>query len=270
MLEARIDGVKKLRRLVEMDWMGRARAARKMLLQAIAERVLKKIVDSLPDSREKWLQVYKKSIRLYEIADLPKDEAGFAIASRVEGDWSMVDAATMIVYFDADPSSPDLNVGEIMEEFSPFAPDKVPNLEGYGARIRIRRVRAGEVEEVRRRNEQESEALLASLAEQEVAVRPGPAKVEGRILFDMPFMVMRMELGFGDVHEPHWRPVLRNLRLHIHELFRSRRIRENIEALFDPREAFWKDFFRRDLPRIRLKDVEGFEEFQQKIRPRML
>lgn len=272
MFEVRIDGTRKnLGRLVEINWQERARAARKIILQVLAERLMEKIIEGIPDSSEKWLQEYKDSIKLYEIVDLPKGEVGFAIASRVEGDWSMVDAEKMVIYFDANPRSPDSNIGEIMEEFSPFAPDKVPNLKGYGAHVRIRRVRADEVEGVRQKNVRESEALLGRLSEQEVTVLPGPATIRGRVLFDMLFMVMRMELGFGDIREPHWRPVLRNLRLHLHELARSLEAREMVRAIFDPRQPVWKEILRRrELPSIRVRDVEGFEEFQEKVRPRML
>jgi hypothetical protein len=267
-LELRIDGVKDLRRLAEADFKERIFALQKEVLRSIVERVFDEVVDRIHDTPEKWLRMYKESMKIYEIADLPKGEAGFVIASRVSGDWSMVDAETMIVYFDANPRSPDFNVGKVVEEFSPFAVDWIPHLESYGSRIRVRRVRSDEVKEIREKNVREAPSLLARLGEEGIEVLPGPARIAGTVYFDMLFMVMRMELGFGDIRSPHWRPAIRRIGFHLHEMVRSREIQKVVKSVFDPRSESWKRVLRRDLTTIHLREVEGFKEFQTTVKPR--
>ena len=157
MIDLQIDGLDDLQKFLDEDFDQRILAVQKYILRTVVHDIYEAVEKAIPD-KEQWLKVYKRSLKVYELDDMPEGEFGYAIASRVSGDWSMVDGANMVVYFDAMPASPDSKVGEVMEQFSPFAVDQIPNIEDYGARAVIRRVRAGEVEDVRKQNEKNKEA----------------------------------------------------------------------------------------------------------------
>ena len=269
MIELQIEGLKDLQKFLDEDFESRILAVQKYILRTVVQDIYEAVEKAIPD-KEHWLKVYKRSLKVYELDEMPEGEFGYAIASRVSGDWSMVDGANMIVYFDALPATPDSKIGEVLEQYSPFSVDQVPNLDDYGARAVIRRVRAGEVEDVRKINEKRRSEFIEALAEQGVSPNPGPAVIKGHIYFDMQFMVMRMEMGLGEIRKPHWRPALRKVGIFLDQAAKSCEVHKTMAEYFAPSEVAWQGEFRKSHSTMRLVEVEKFEQFQKRVFPRVI
>src|SRR3990172_6304758 len=98
MLDVRIAGVAKLKKFAEMEFDLRVKAIIHLATRHDVEAIKEDIVSRIP-TNEKWMKIYKDSLQIYEMTGIPKDEVGFVIASKVTGDWSMVDAETMVIRF---------------------------------------------------------------------------------------------------------------------------------------------------------------------------
>ncbi len=264
MFELKLEGAKELRRFAEVDFKNRQKAIQKMILRDVVESVYEEVAKAIPVN-EPWLKAYKDGLKVYEVTDMPKGEIGFAIASQVSGEWGMVDAHKMIVYFETTTISPDAHIGEIMAKFSPFTVDKVPNLKAYGARPIIRRVRVDEIEDTRKKNASERASLSAALAEEGISIESGPAKISGKVYFDMSFAVMRMELGFGEIRKPHWRPALKKISIHLNAMARNPKVLNRLRGLLDPANDNWKGALRPEHPPLRLREIGQFADFQGKL-----
>lgn len=266
MLNIKVEGADKFKELFSTNLIERATAMTRYMLRTVVESVYDTIKRAIPETEE-WLKVYKKNLEIYEIRkkDLRQNEFGFVIGARISGDWSMVDASTMLVYFEALQASEDFEVGEILQKYSPFTVDTVPNLPVYGAKTSIRRVRQDEIDAVRTDNQKQRASLASSLAVQGVKMRDGQATIEGTIYFDMVFMVLRMEQRLGDIKKPHWRPALREIKARISEMQRDRKTEKVIEGFFEPGSVEWKKDAENKYPPIRLKDLDKIERFHKKI-----
>lgn len=269
MLDLTVHGLKELEAFIQSDFEGRVLAIQKYLMRTLAEEIHQAVFNAIPDTEE-WLRVYKKSLHIYEIDELPPGEFGFAVASRVSGDWSMVDGSTMIVYFDHDPRSEDADVGEIMSKFSPFTVDQVPVIDIYGARARMRRVRSDEIEAVREKNLKDREDLVEDLDKVGQQVQSGHAEIKGQIFFDLHFAVMRMELSLGDIRKPHWRPALKKIGVFMHKAVMSSEVHKTLAKYFDPDSVAWEGESKAVYKTMRLKTAEEFGDFQKRLMPRTL
>lgn len=271
MLRLEIEGVDELKKWAETDFVGRANAVKKLLLRRVVEQVFNEIVKDIPTG-EHWLKKYRNSIKVFEMKNLPKNEYGFSIAARVSGDWTMADAEKMIVYFDSIARSPDRAIGDVLEKYSPFTVNNVPSLDphDYGATVSVRRVRSDEIKEVRKANERHQESIRSELDQAGATFVKGPAKIGRKVFFDLDFAVMRMELGFGDVKKPHWRPALRKISLFLEKMERDVKVHKILAKYFTPEDDTWKSELDRTHPQIEVREVENFEEFQDKIYPRIL
>lgn len=270
-----IDGLKKLERFAKTNLAERAIAFEYALVRSIVDQVYDEIKDGISTpAGEEWLKVYKKSLKIYEISGLPskitgeaKPELGFAIASQVSGDWNMVDADTMLVGFKRqfdDPASP---IGEVLERFSPFAVDRVPNLDAYGAKTYIRVVRPSEVEEIRQENDDKAYELQEALDEQGVVQKSGEAHLDGKIFFDMEWAVIRMETRHSAFGQPHWRPALNKINIFLRQRLLSVDFHKKIKKIFTPENVRWQNEMTgvESLPEIRVYDLKVFEKFQSKV-----
>lgn len=268
MIQIKVDGLDDLKAFVEQDFEGRVLAMQKYLLRTIVEDVYLAVQKGIPDT-ELWLQAYKKSLKVYEIEDMPDGEFGYAIASRVSGDWSMVDGSKMVIKFEAYPGL-DNSVGAIMQQFSPFSVDQVPDIEDYGAKVVIRRVREKEVEEVREINEKNRAELVNKLNDAGMTVGIEHPEIKGKIYFDLQFAVVRMELALGEIRKPHWKPALRKVGVFLSQAAMANDVHKVMAKYFDPNEVDWKQENRKSHEVMRLRDVDGFEEFQKRVYPRVL
>jgi hypothetical protein len=263
-----IKGVDKFKEVFEINLVKRAQAMTRFMVRNIVEKIYDEVKRAIPET-ENWLKEYKKDLMVYEIRkkDLDKDEMGFVIGARISGDWSMVDADTMIVEFIPKDGSEDYEIGEVLQEYSPFAIDMVPNLPVYGATTKVKRVRSDEISAIREQNKRQRAALVGALSAEGVKPRDGQAKIEGTIYFDMVFMVLRMEQRWGDIKKPHWRPALRNISADISELYRDAKLKKIVEGMFEPGSVEWKKDAKDKYPPMRLADLEKIREFHEKINP---
>jgi hypothetical protein len=274
MMAIDITGVDKLAAFADMDLNKRMLAIKTMILREFVTRLYKDIKDAIPDT-ETWMQIYKKSMKIYKMSDLDrgddeKGEIGYAIASKVTGDWSMVDAGHMVVYFGPAQYSPDASIGKILEKFSPFAVNQIPRLSSYGSTVLVRRVREEEVEEVTADNQKKRDELAAALKEQGADILEGPAKIGGVVYFDIYFAVMRMELGYDRrIRAPHWKPVLRGIKLYLSRLMQDGKIMKRVKEYFRPKNtSHSKEFKVKLYDEIRMNRIGQFKHFQKEIRPR--
>lgn len=261
-----VDGIDKLRQMAEVELPKRIMAMCRFVLREVVEKVHKAIVKAIPEN-EQWLREYKRALQVYEIRprDLDKDEIGFVIGAKMSGDWSMVEAGKMIVYFKAETLDPYSEVGGVLKKYSPFSVDMVPSLENYGSNSSVRRVRSDEIQAVRAQNKKDTVSMNQELTKAKAQFRSGPANVEGTIYFDMAYMVMRMEMNWGDIKKPHWRPALRDVGAHISAVYRDPMLKKMLGNLFDQRHVEWKKEDTNKFDLIRLHDLEEFKEFQEDI-----
>lgn len=275
MFEIEISGAKKLARFAKVKFAERAVAFEYAVVRGLVEDILEKIKDGIPDStQDAWMAVYKESLKIYEIGGLPTKvtksqtpELGFVIASEVSGDWTMVDAAKMLVTFKRKRTDPISEIGKVLRQFSPFTVDSVPNLEVYGASPVIKVVRPSEVEEIREANRDKAHELQEALTAAGAVYQSGPAKIEGKVFFDMEWAVIRMETGHSAHGQPHWRPALSKINVFLRKQHMSVAFRKEIKKIFTPENVRWKAAMKGvdELPEIRVFDLKVFEEFQTKI-----
>jgi len=268
MLKIKIEGVDKFKEVFEIDSVERARAMTRFMLRSIVDKVCEEVVRAIPEAKS-WLKIYKNALKVYEIRkkDFGVNEFGFVIGARISGDWSMVDANTMLVEFVPEEGSEDYEIGEVLRKYSPFTVDMVPNLPVYGAKTTLKDVRSDEIDEVRENNKRQKASLVGALSAEGVKPRDGQAKIDGVIYFDMVFMILRMETGWGDIKKPHWKPALRKISAHISELHRDAKLQKIIEGMFEPGSLEWKKDANDKYPPMRLNDLEKIEEFHEKINP---
>lgn len=220
------------------------------------------------------MKIYKKSLQIREIGGLPKKitgmqmpEIGFAITSQVPGDWSMVHADNMLVDFKRQLDDPASLVGEVLERFSPFTVDHVPNLDDYGAKVGIRVVRPSEVEEIREINADKAYELQEALQEQGASPKDGPAQIEGKVFFDMEWAVIHMETKHSAYGQPHWGPALDKINVFLRKQLLSVDFHKRIKKIFTPENVRWKNEMDSvpSLPEIRVHDLKAFEKFQNSL-----
>lgn len=275
MFEIEVSGVKKLDRFAKMHFAERAVAFEYALTRIVVEQIFEEIQNGISDTtQEEWLKIYKKSMQIREITGLQSKitgtqmpEIGFAITSQVAGDWTMVDADTMLVDFKRqldDPASP---IGEVLERFSPFTVDHVPNLDAYGAKIGIRVVRPSEVEEIREINADKAYELQEALEEQGTAQKDGPAHIEGKVFFDMEWAVIHMETKHSAYGKPHWGPALDKLNIFLRKQLLSVDFHKRIKKIFTPENVRWKKEMSGvpALPEIQVFALKSFEKFQNSL-----
>jgi hypothetical protein len=275
MFEIEVSGGKQFDRFVETGFKERVVAFEYMLVREVVEHVFAELQDGIKDAnQEEWMKVYKQSMKVYEISGLSrkvsgsqKAELGFVIASQVAGDWNMVDAGTMLVSFKRSLDDPSSAVGEVLERFSPFTVDNVPNLDFYGAKTYIRVVRASEVAEVREANADKAHELQEALAEVGLTQKAGLATIDGKIFFDMEWAVIRMETGHSAHGKAHWRPALKQISVALHEKSMSVEFHKKIKKIFEPKNVRWASVMEgpESLPEIRVQDLKVFRSFQERV-----
>jgi hypothetical protein len=275
MFEIEVSGAAQLTRIAKSGLMKRAVAFEYLLVRDVVEKVFDAIQEGLSDTtNEEWMKIYKKSLKVHEITGLPKSvganqtpELGFAITAQVPGDWSMVNADTMLVDFKRKLDDPAASIGEVLEQFSPFTVENVPNLDAYGAKVGIRVVRPSEVEEIRERNSDKAYELQEALQEQGVSPKSGQAQIEGKIFFDMEWAVIHMETKHSAYGAPHWRPALKQIGTFLKKLSTNVDFHKKIKKIFDPENVRWGSSAKgmNALPTIRVNDIKGFEKFQTQI-----
>jgi len=266
-----IVGLSGLKALSKVKFEPRVKALMKAFLSAQVERILKGVIGEIPE-HEEWQKMYRESLKIYELAGFKttagatSGTVGYVIASIVEGGWSAINGARMLIRFSPKDRSPFRAIGKVLEAHGPFAADRVPSLEEYGATPIARRDRADVVIDRRRKNDEDTASLDKDLAEAGAKKKPQPAVIEGKVFFDLPHAVENMEIGHGELYHPHWRPVLRTMAVDVARTVKSAKFMTMVEKyLLRPRFNDWKKSLKVKYPKMHLRDLDGTEVLQEKV-----
>jgi len=254
---------KSLKKFLNADYTKRSKAVRRAFSYELASSLLKEIKKRIPTGEE-WLDAYRDSFEIYDVIDSPKNETVFVIASKVPAKWSMADVDKTVVYFETHLNNA---IGGILQEFSPFSVDQIPSLATYGSAAVIRRVRADEIIDVRSANMRNRGDLNRRLGVAKAVFKTGPPVIDGQLYFDINFAVMRMELGYGDIRKPHWKPVLRNMLKHARRVMQIPKMQKRLLKCLNPAYNQYSRELKIKRNKMRVSALWGLQKMQRKLSP---
>lgn len=185
----------------QKDGMRRVRAAQKVAGRAIAEGVLKEVLDRVPKG-EKWLDLYREALRYLESPDGER----WAVAGVSPTKLTTVPAdATQIKFPDGG--------GSLVDIVRPFiwTVDTLPAISGgWPGNVVVRPASTLEVNKHRETVRPELPRIIEQLQNAGANVIDGFPVVNGQVLMDLKFLQLRLEHGLGGFPRvPHWKPAAR-------------------------------------------------------------